>query len=249
MDPLPASVKVLISYSHDSPEHDDCVLALTDRLRADGIDAIIDQYETSPPEGWPRWMDRQIEASNFVAVVCTEVYNRRAMGNERPGVGHGVRWESLLIYQDLYDTGSLNTKFIPLLVHGSRDLDIPKPLKGATHYRVDTDEGYWNFYRHITNHHLTPKPSLGKMKSLPPRQRQRSFSSITNLPPRNTFFTGRDQVLTDLRNALTSNKATAISQAISGLGGIGKTQTAVEYAYRHRVGLQSCLLDKGRSQG
>lgn len=39
--------KVFISYSHDSPEHKDRVLALSDRLRADGVDCYIDQYEQS----------------------------------------------------------------------------------------------------------------------------------------------------------------------------------------------------------
>jgi hypothetical protein len=38
---------VFISYSHDSPEHVDRVLALADRLVHDGIDCILDQYETS----------------------------------------------------------------------------------------------------------------------------------------------------------------------------------------------------------
>jgi SEFIR domain len=50
----PATPRVLISYSHDGPAHDDRVLALADRLRADGIDAMIDLYEPFPPEGWPR---------------------------------------------------------------------------------------------------------------------------------------------------------------------------------------------------
>lgn len=35
--------KVLISYSHDSPKHAQHVLELANRLRADGIDRIIDQ--------------------------------------------------------------------------------------------------------------------------------------------------------------------------------------------------------------
>jgi TIR domain len=60
-----------ISYSHDSPEHADRVLALSDRLRADGIDCILDQYEVSPPEGWPRWMDRHIRTADFVLMICT----------------------------------------------------------------------------------------------------------------------------------------------------------------------------------
>jgi tetratricopeptide (TPR) repeat protein len=52
---------------------------------------------------------------------------------------------------------------------------------------------------------------------------------------RNTFFTGRESVLDELHQALQSSNATAINQpqALSGLGGVGKTQTAVEYAYRY----------------
>ena len=66
--------RVFISYSHDSGEHRDRVLELTDRLRADGIDAIIDQYIQLPPEGWPGWCEAEIEKANFVLMVCTEIY-------------------------------------------------------------------------------------------------------------------------------------------------------------------------------
>jgi len=52
---------------------------------------------------------------------------------------------------------------------------------------------------------------------------------------RNAFFTGRDDLLDMLAATLTSNRTAALTQAqaISGLGGIGKTQIAVEYAYRY----------------
>jgi hypothetical protein len=56
---------VFISYNNDSPEHADRVLALADQLIKDGINCILDQYETSPPEGWPKWMDRHIAKSDF----------------------------------------------------------------------------------------------------------------------------------------------------------------------------------------
>jgi NB-ARC domain len=54
--------------------------------------------------------------------------------------------------------------------------------------------------------------------------------------PRNPQFTGREDVLTQLETALLQGNTAALTQpqAIRGLGGIGKTQTAVEYAYRHR---------------
>jgi len=60
---------------------------------------------------------------------------------------------------------------------------------------------------------------------------------LWNLPyDRNPFFTGREDVLKRLHNTLSAGKTTALTQpqAISGLGGIGKTQTAVEYAYRYQ---------------
>ena len=59
---------------------------------------------------------------------------------------------------------------------------------------------------------------------------------IWNVPyRRNPFFTGREEILTHLYSVLQNNKAAALTQtqAISGLGGIGKTQIAVEYTYRY----------------
>jgi len=52
---------------------------------------------------------------------------------------------------------------------------------------------------------------------------------------RNVYFTGRESILKRLHAALNGRTIMVVSQrrAISGLGGIGKTQTAVEYAYRY----------------
>jgi selenocysteine lyase/cysteine desulfurase len=66
-----APPKVFISYSHDSPEHEDRVLGLANRLREDGIDAEIDQYEISPPQGWPSWYEQQIKSADFVHELNT----------------------------------------------------------------------------------------------------------------------------------------------------------------------------------
>jgi len=110
-------LRVFISYSHASLGHADRVLALADRLRQDGIDSILDQYLLgSPDEGWPLWMDRQIRDTDFVLMICTPTYYRRVMGEEEPGVGHGVNWESNLVYQHFYKAGTINKPFLQLFL-------------------------------------------------------------------------------------------------------------------------------------
>jgi len=62
-----------------------------------------------------------------------------------------------------------------------------------------------------------------------------ALPSIWNVPHnRNPNFTGRQGLLDDLRESVTSGRPAALTQAISGMGGVGKTQLAVEYAYRYR---------------
>jgi tetratricopeptide (TPR) repeat protein len=211
----------------------DRVLALADRLRKAGIDAILDQYETAPPEGWPKWMDRQIEEADFVLIVCTETYFNRVGGKAKPGIGRGVKWESLLAYQDIYDSDSLNAKYIPVLLDGVDESHIPRPLRATDRYLLVDAQEYEKLYRRITGQPLVVKPELGTIRSLPARPRQQSFTPLNlwNVPhERNPAFTGRHEILEALRTGLQKSKR----QALSGLGGIGKTQIAVEYAYRHR---------------
>ncbi len=61
-----------------------------------------------------------------------------------------------------------------------------------------------------------------------------SLPAIWHVPHnRNPNFTGRAKLLADLREALTSRQPGVLTQVLSGMGGVGKTQLAVEYAYRH----------------
>jgi hypothetical protein len=174
--------KVLISYSHDSPEHEQHVLKLANRLRADGIDCTIDQYVVAPAEGWPRWMDKQIRDSDFVVIVCTETYYQRVMGEEQPRKGLGVRWEGHLIYQAIYRAESMNTTFIPVLFESGNYAHIPAPLQSTNYYSVDARSGYEDLYRRLTNQPRAVKPELGKLRSLPPAERRSEGAADPKVP-------------------------------------------------------------------
>ncbi len=82
-------------------------------------------------------------------------------------------------------------------------------------------------------------------RDTPPASDRAGPSGVWNVPYlRNPHFTGRDELLDQLHQQLSSEEPGASTitrraaltqpQAIKGLGGIGKTQIAVEYAYRSR---------------
>src|SRR5579864_2111111 len=74
------------------------------------------------------------------------------------------------------------------------------------------------------------------------------FPSIWNVPfPRNLFFIGREDLLTQLHDQLQQGRTAALTQALSGLGGVGKTQLAVEYTYRFHQEYQAVVFAHAES--
>jgi len=248
--------RVFISYSHDSLEHQDRVLDLADRLRADGIDTSLDQYEVSPPEGWPAWCAREIQKAEFVLMVCTETYRRRIDLDEEPGKGYGVLWEGRLIKQQLYNAGSVSGKFVPILFEDGIIEHIPEPVSGASFFRVDTPDGYEALYRLLTGQPAVRKPVLGNLRRVPERPRrsraeplgneslgnetgqqetiaepsgEQRTATVSNIPvgePRP--FLSRDKVPAGMDQIPRRHEARAASIASQEPRGIGRTLLAAE---------------------
>lgn len=93
---------------------------------------------------------------------------------------------------------------------------------------------------------LANDPSLEAhpLETALPRSFSHGPSGLWSVPyPRNPCFTGREEILSKLQETLTTRQTAALSQvqALSGLGGIGKTQTAVEYLFRSLDKYQAIL--------
>lgn len=72
------------------------------------------------------------------------------------------------------------------------------------------------------------------LRDLPPREPDGDVERlpIWHAPPRNPNFVGRDEELARIRAHFADGQVVAV-QALRGMGGIGKTHTAIEYAHRH----------------
>ena len=119
----PAPPTVFIAYSHDSPTHKMWVAKLATDLRANGVEAILDQWELGFGMDITHFMESGIRDASRVVIVCTPEYARKADA----GKG-GVGYEKMIVTGELYqDLGS--DKFVPLIASGSTEDSLPSYLK------------------------------------------------------------------------------------------------------------------------
>ena len=148
---------VFISYSYDSEAHKEWVLQIAERLQAQGgVNIILDRWHLRKGQDKTYFMETSVTKSNFVLIVCTPDYARKA--NERIG---GVGYEAMIITSKLAQN-ILQVKFIPVLRAGDWDSALPTWLQS----RIGTDlkgepyseEQYEELLRELHGAHLKPPP-------------------------------------------------------------------------------------------
>jgi hypothetical protein len=101
--------RVFISYSHDSEQHKDWIRGLAERLSTDGVSVLLDQWEIGPGHDVTAFMERGLTSSDWVLIICTEDYVRKA--NTLKG---GVGYERMIVTAEVAENLETN-KFIPVL--------------------------------------------------------------------------------------------------------------------------------------
>lgn len=147
---------IFISYSWEDDTHIDWVKTLATKLRKDGIDAKIDQWELSLGDQLTEFMERSIRENDYVLVICTPTYKIKS--DKRQG---GVGYEGDIITAELFGKQS-NRKFIPVLKSGNWESSAPTWL-GSKLY-IDLS----NFPNSLTGYSKLEETINGKREIAPP---------------------------------------------------------------------------------
>lgn len=159
--------KVFISYSWSSPEHEDWVLLLAQRLVNDGIDVALDKWDLKEGHDKFHFMETMVKSNdiNKVLIILDKKYSQKA--DSRTG---GVGTETLIITPQIYQNTS-QEKFVPIVA----ELDesgmpyLPTFLNGRIYIDLSSTEHYEiNYEKLIRN--ILERPSLSKPKlGTPPK--------------------------------------------------------------------------------
>ncbi|ASF43668.1 toll/interleukin-1 receptor domain-containing protein [Capnocytophaga endodontalis] len=154
--------KVFISYSWDSEAHKNWVLNLATKLRENGIDAILDQWELELGKPIPNFMGKSIEISDRVICIMTPNYKTKSNAEDPKG---GVAYESSIMAAETIKN-IITTKFIPLLREGNDNNAIPYFLIGRTYIDMRDNNSFEDrleeLLRGIYKEPKSKKPLLGK---------------------------------------------------------------------------------------
>jgi hypothetical protein len=153
--------KAFISYSWTSTEF---AIALAERLRNDGIDAIIDKWDLSIGNDKHAFMESMVtdDSIDYVLMLCDKTYKDKA--DSRTG---GVGEEAQIISSEVYGKVK-QSKFIPVIVEKDENGKeyTPVYLKSLIYVDLsqtsDYETNYEELLRMLYEEPLYKKPELGK---------------------------------------------------------------------------------------
>ncbi|MNJ35485.1 SEFIR domain protein [compost metagenome] len=150
--------RVFISYSHDSATHKSWVLDFATTLRNRGVDAVLDQWDLKPGDDLPHFMETELAKCDYVIIVCSEIYVKKANAGEG-----GVGYEKMIVTSSLL-TMIDNNKIIPVIRQPSTPI-LPTFLRTKIYINFSNDSeveySLDELLRTILQAPLYEKPQIG----------------------------------------------------------------------------------------
>lgn len=148
--------KAFVSYSWDAEEHQAWVLQLAHRLRGDGVDAVLDQWDTGLGSDLTLFMETAADLNYRILAIVTGGYVYKA-NLPQGGVGYERRVITPTLMKDL-----VGNRLVPVLREGSA---LPTFMGGAKYidFRDDDqfEEKYVDLLRELHGVPVPAKPPLG----------------------------------------------------------------------------------------
>ncbi|MBL7491714.1 FxSxx-COOH system tetratricopeptide repeat protein [Frankia sp. AgW1.1] len=191
-----------------------------------GYRVLIEAWDLLPGSNRAEWLYRHASVARQTISIITDAYLASEVGRfewlsawTKDPLGLGNKLLALKTTADLPST-SLD-QIVPLDLFGLSEKDARHRLLSAVQL------------------HPQGRSKPSKAPQFPPSAVNTkggpkwvsNLPSVWNVPPRNPNFVGRDSHLDALCLALTRDRQYAV--ALCGMGGVGKTNLAIEYCYRY----------------
>lgn len=167
--------KVFISYSQDSEAHKQWVLELAAQLHRDGVDIILYQGNPDLDEDSTQFMESSVRDSDWVLVVCTDRYVRKA--NDGEG---GVGYKPTIVTRRIVENFGYN-KFIPIIRQALWEDKTPEFLKEQIYIDFTDDNQFDEKFDVLLHERLqvpvVEKPPTPHIESL----RVKNYRALRNI--------------------------------------------------------------------